>query len=392
VFDRLDFDRFHREDVPALLAKGNGKLGAPAAERLGAIAFVLPDERAWTYEVLDGEIAVRPGSEGARTVIRLDESAWSDFATEAHTTPGLLYAGLVKFDGEGGYDALDRWESALRALYSGRPIYDPSVVADIDLTKSFTLGDPDLAGYLARAGFAVLRGVFTGKEIASVSDEVERLRTRATIGDRRSWWAKNAAGDDVLCRLIYASLASDTIAEFAMDERFDRIMALAGTPLVRAVDRLDGVSVVIKNSAVVEGLSDLPWHRDCGLGGHPVLCPGFNIGVQLDRANADNGQLHFLAGSHESSGAAPTGMEEELPTVAVDTEPGDVTVHFGHVFHAAPPPLSPTAGRRALYVTCVSPQLFDVIGHEQGYNDVLFEASPDGNIASVDERLANASS
>ena len=392
MFERLDFDRFHLEEVPKLLAKGNGKLGAPAAEQLGAIAFVLPDGRAWTYEVVDGEIAVRPGSEGARTIIRLDEAAWSDFVTEAHTTPGLLYAGLVKFDGEGGYDALDRWEAALRALYAARPIYEPSTVTDLDLTQSFRLGDPDAATFLGRAGFALLRGVFDADEIATVSNEIERLRTKAEVGDRRSWWAKNASGEDVLCRLIYTSLVSDAVAEFAMDERFDQIMELAGTPLVRAVDRLDGVSVVIKNSAVVEGLSDLPWHRDCGLGGHPVLCPGFNIGVQLDHANANNGQLHFLAGSHESSGAAPTGKEADLPTVAIDTEPGDVTVHFGHVFHAAPPPLSPSAGRRAMYVTCVAPHLFEVIGHEQGYNDVLFDASPDGNIASVDERLANASS
>jgi ectoine hydroxylase-related dioxygenase (phytanoyl-CoA dioxygenase family) len=194
----------------------------------------------------------------------------------------------------------------------------------------------------------------------------------------------------VLCRLIYTSLVSEPLERFAMDDRFQQIMDLAGTPLVRALDRLDGVSVVIKNASVVEGLSDLPWHRDCGLGGHPLLCPGFNIGVQLDHANADNGQLHFLAGSHETSGAAPTGKEADLPTVAIDTEPGDVTVHFGHVFHAAPPPLSPTAGRRALYVTCVEQKLFDVIGREQGYNDVLFEATGDGHIASVDERLANA--
>jgi ectoine hydroxylase-related dioxygenase (phytanoyl-CoA dioxygenase family) len=263
-------------------------------------------------------------------------------------------------------------------------------MTDLDLTRSFRLGDPELATYLRRAGFAVVRGVFTADEVATVSDEIERLRTLATPGDRRSWWAKNAAGDDVLCRLIYTSLVSETIAGFAMGERFEKIMALAGTPLVRAVDRLDGVSVVIKNSAVVEGLSDLPWHRDCGLGGHPVLCPGFNIGVQLDHANADNGQLHFLAGSHESSGAAPSADDTDLPTIAIDTEPGDVTVHFGHVFHAAPPPLSPTAGRRALYVTCVEQKLFDVIGREQGYNDVLFEATADGHIASVDERLANA--
>jgi ectoine hydroxylase-related dioxygenase (phytanoyl-CoA dioxygenase family) len=139
---------------------------------------------------------------------------------------------------------------------------------------------------------------------------------------------------------------------------------------------------------VVEGLADLPWHRDCGLGGHPVLCPALNIGIQLDRADAENGQLHFLAGSHRSSGAPPAPGDDSLPVLAVETAPGDVTVHFGHVLHAAPPPTSPTAGRRALYVGFVPPALFDVIGPRQGYNDVLFTEQPDGHVASVDERLA----
>ena len=30
------------------------------------------------------------------------------------------------------------------------------------------------------------------------------------------------------------------------------------------------------------GLADLPWHRDCGMGGHPVKCPMLNVGIQLE--------------------------------------------------------------------------------------------------------------
>ena len=43
---------------------------------------------------------------------------------------------------------------------------------------------------------------------------------------------------------------------------------------------------MITNPGATEGLSDLPWHVDCGLGGHPVLCPTVNLGIQLDAANA----------------------------------------------------------------------------------------------------------
>ncbi|MCU1372730.1 MAG: hypothetical protein JWO68_16, partial [Actinomycetia bacterium] len=376
MFERLDFDEFHRTQVPARLAAGNGKLAAHAVHE--PIAFRLPDGRAWTFVPVEGDIEVRPGDDAA-TVVELDGDAWSDFVQEAHTSFGLLYAGALRFP-RGDFGGLDRWEPALRAVFHGRPLYDPSDLADIELARTFTLDDDpaDLGTFLHTTGFLHVRDVFAAAEIATVSDEVERLRRRATLDDRRSWWAKNEAGDDVCCRLIYTSLESARLGRLAGDDRLHRLAALAATPLIPVVDRLDGVSVVIKHPAVVEGLSDLPWHRDCGLGGHPVLCPTLNMGIQLDAADADNGQLHFLAGSHLSSCAPPGADVESLPVLAVDTRPGDVTVHFGHVLHAAPPPRSATAGRRALYVGFVSPELFGVIGPGQGYNDVLFTASTDG--------------
>jgi hypothetical protein len=387
MFERLDFDEFHRTQVPASLARGNGKLAARSVR--DGIAFRIPDGRAWRFERAGDDIAVCPGDEGAATVVELDEAAWSDFVQEAHTSFGLLYAGSLRFS-RGDFSGLDRWEPALRAVFEGRPLYDPSDVADLALARTFTLEDDpaELTSFLRRTGFLHVRGVFSTEEIAAVSAEVEVLRQQASVDDGRSWWATRADGVDVCCRLIYASLSSAVLGRLAGDERLRTLADLSGTPLMPVVDRLDGVSVVIKHPSVVEGLADLPWHRDCGLGGHPVLCPALNIGIQLDRADAQNGQLHFLAGSHLSSGAPPAPGDETLPVLAVETEPGDVTVHFGHVLHAAPPPSSPTAGRRALYVGFVPPALFDVIDSGQGYNDVLFTHQADGHVASVDERLA----
>jgi ectoine hydroxylase-related dioxygenase (phytanoyl-CoA dioxygenase family) len=138
-----------------------------------------------------------------------------------------------------------------------------------------------------------------------------------------------------------------------------------------ALDRSDGHSVVLKNADVVTGLSDLPWHRDCGLGGHPVTCPTLNIGIQLDAARAASGRLHFLAGSHRGSVHRSMLAQPDLPIMAVDTEPGDVTVHIGDVLHAAPPPEGTGPGRRALYLTFMPPRAFDVIGPGASYNDVI---------------------
>jgi ectoine hydroxylase-related dioxygenase (phytanoyl-CoA dioxygenase family) len=101
------------------------------------------------------------------------------------------------------------------------------------------------------------------------------------------------------------------------------------------------------------GLADLPWHRDCGMGGHSVKCPMLNVGIQLDAATAAAGRLHMIAGSHLGTSRLPQADEtDRLPTVAINTEPGDVTIHYGHTLHAAPPPRSAT---RPAVVRCTSP-------------------------------------
>lgn len=89
--------------------------------------------------------------------------------------------------------------------------------------------------------------------------------------------------------------------------------------------------------------------------------PLLNVGIQLDVATAAAGQLHLIAGSHLGTSPVPTDEQvARLPTTAITTEPGDVTVHYGHILHAEPPPTDRTAsGRRAIYVTFVPPLTFD---------------------------------
>lgn len=387
MFDRLDFDRFHGETLPRLV-RANGRLAGRAAQVTGPLAFRLPDGRAYTYGIGGDGVQVGPGDEDARTVVALTEAAWSDFVNEARTCFGLLYAGLVSFP-RGDFDALDRWEPALRGLFAGRPPYDPDAVSDLDLARSFLIDEADEAGeFLRRAGFVHVRGVFDEEEVAVVGAEVERMRRAARPTDGRSWWAKDSTGSDVCCRLIYASLSSGVLGAFVDDERLSRLAALGGVDVQPAPDRLDGVSVVLKNPAIVEGLSDLPWHRDCGLGGHPVLCPTLLIGVQLDAANAGSGQLSYLAGSHRTTGAPPAPGDRSLPVVGIDAGPGDVTIHFGHVLHVAPPPESSGAGRRTMYIGYSNPAAFDAVPAGRGYNDVLFTGLDDGHVLSPERRLA----
>jgi len=258
---------------------------------------------------------------------------------------------------------------------------------EVDLTKSFCLDDPfeEMQDFLHRVGFVHLRGVLDATEISALTSDVAVAVDRARPDDRKSWWT-TVDGREVCNRVNYLNEGSERIAALGADARFLDIAALGGPDLRDALDRLDGNGVVMKVPGSSGGLADLPWHRDCGMGGHPVKCPMLNVGIQLDAATAEAGQLHMIPGSHVGTSRLPSTREaENHPVVALTTEPGDVTVHFGHTLHSAPPPVDPqAAGRRALYLSFVPPLTFEMVGPGQGYNDVLFTRSA-GHVQHVDQ-------
>ena len=384
------FDAFHAGLAPAVAARGAGVVAEIGASH--RLSFTVGDS-SWTYAT-DGARLTVGRDDTADVAVALDEAAFGDLVHERWSIFGLLYANRLSIV-RGGLDAFARWEPALQHLWFDRSLYDDAarralVARDgspLQLSGSFTLADDDadIAHFLRTAGFAVVRAVFSAGEIAAFNAEVARLRAAATPDDGRSWWATDASGCEVCCRLTYVSERSSVFASMHDDPRIARLAALHGAPLRPSPDRLDGYSVVMKNPDVVRGLSDLPWHRDCGMGGHAVLCPSLNIGVQLDRADAANGQLRFLAGSHHHTNLpAVVDRHPDWPVVAVVAEPGDVTVHYAHVLHVAPPPTAPDASRKTLYVGFNNPAIFDVVPAGKGYNDVVFSHG-DGRVRSVEE-------
>ena len=347
-----------------------GRAAARDVRDAPAIAFAV-GSAAWRF-VPGGDVVRIDGGDDAPTLAVMDASAWSDFASERATGAGLLYGGRVRFE-RGGQAELERWEPALRALFDGRPIFDPAAdtVGGIDCAWSGTLDDADetLRRFLHATGYLHVRDVFARDEIARLRDAVEARQAAARPGDGRSWWATTSSGAQVLCRLIYLGLDVPAIAALNDDARLRRLASLAPEPLRPVSDRSDGHSVVIKNADVVAGLSDLPGHRDGGLGGHPLTGPTLNVGIQLDAATEATGRLCFVPGSwryscHRSDLA-------RAKTVAIDTEPGDVTVHFGDAMHAAPPPTGKGPGRRALYTGWMPARAYDAIPLGRSYNDVI---------------------
>jgi ectoine hydroxylase-related dioxygenase (phytanoyl-CoA dioxygenase family) len=393
-FGSIDFDTFHRDELPARLATRDRVFSDADLRHVRPIAFQLPDGRAYTYVPSGHTFSIEPGIDRADTVVALSPGDWCAFVWELQSCFALLYADRIATP-RGSFGQLVRWEPVLRVAFDGQSLYDvddPPAILDadgraLDVSRSFTLDDPDeeISDFLQRAGFVHLRQVLCEEEVAALRDDVERAVAAARPDDRRSWWT-TVEGREVCSRVNYLNEQSDRIASLSGDPRFLRIAALAGADLRDASDRLDGNGVVLKVPGATEGLADLPWHRDCGMGGHPIKCPLLNVGIQLDAASADAGQLLMIPGSHRGTSRLPGPHEvSRLPVVPLSTDPGDVTVHFGHTLHAATPPTDPDAlGRRALYLTFVPPITFEMIGPGQSSNDVLFTRD-EGRVRHVDQ-------
>ncbi len=400
-FETLDPVAYHRDVLPPSAA---GPLGARAARDLRGVAPLALeiDGRTWTYRTSESDpgpdaapeagshsgssaaaagLTIENGDRGASTVVALSRSSWSDLAQLLRTVPALMLAGELTFR-RGDFTHLARWEPALRAVYCGVPIYDP---ADADLTdlggrpldleRVFTAADDrdELGHFLARTGFLHMAGVISAAEIAELNAEVDRLAALARPGDGRSWWATDPGGDEVLCRLVYANLASPLIGGIEDDPRLRDLVALSGLDLQPAPDRMEGHAVLLKVPGKLQGLANIPWHIDCGLGGHPVLCPAIAIGVQLTAADADRGRIEAIAGSHGQT--CRYGFDQDLsaaPRVGIDTAAGDVTVHFADLMHASPPPRG-AGGRRVLYVSYYPSTLPEWIAPGQAVNDLVRE-------------------
>jgi ectoine hydroxylase-related dioxygenase (phytanoyl-CoA dioxygenase family) len=400
-FEELDFEEYHRVELPRLLRAGNGELAFAEAKRLGPLAFRMTDGGAYTYEAGPNGIEIVPGDETARSVFELSRESWQAVVHELETAPGLLYAGKVKCL-RGKAIRFVSWEPGLRAIYNGRPIFDPD---DFELTDrngdpqdpaaAFTLASDrdDMAHFLRTAGYLVVKNVFDSEEVASFQQAAAELRRAAVPGDRKSWWGKNAQGKEVLCRVMTARKMS-AFQGLYDDPRLTGLIELSDTKLKARVEGggYDGGTLIYKNPDMVEGLSNLPWHRDCGMGGHSLNCPLIISSVFVTPLNAGTGELRMLPGSWQGSCPPLDADDPHAPRgVSLAAEPGDVSLHYGDTMHAAPTPRrSDLETYRISALTAFSHEGAPASPRRGAYNDVLL-GRDDGQVehlADVAERSA----
>jgi phytanoyl-CoA dioxygenase PhyH len=172
-----------------------------------------------------------------------------------------------------------------------------------------------------------------------LSTDMDRALPLQSREDGRSWWAKTANGEDRCVRMEWFQDHSALVCELLESERFLRIGNL---PDCGHTARAEGnrIGALVKPIGVVEGISDVPWHKDCSLGMHSYRCCGLTCGISVTGADARSGQLRVVAGSHRALvQPAFVRSTSDLPVIDLPTETGDVTVHCSCTLHMAQPPV-----------------------------------------------------
>lgn len=387
-FSAIDFDAYHRVELPARLAAGRAAHVARATGGLGSLAIRVDDRRAYTYRPRPDGLDIIVGEADASTVLELGVEAWQGLVHELEAPAGLLYAGRVRCVRGNAVDFM-AWESGLRALYNGRPPYDPERLEltdragmrlDVNRTFSYGADRQDIADFLRVAGYLFVRAVFGADEVAGFLADAEELRREARQGDKLSWWGKNAAGETVLCRVTRGN-AKPHLGSLRSDTRILALKDLADERLVYKRGEGEGVAVIYKQPDMIEGLGNLPWHRDCGMGGHAVMCPTLVASVYLTEASPESGELCMLPGSKNAAFNAHDPVPRgDLRSAHFHALPGDVSLHYSDTVHAAPPPTARgrTNYRTSAVLTFARPDAYHHRG-QASYNDVLHQRA-DGQV------------
>ena len=145
-------------------------------------------------------------------------------------------------------------------------------------------------------------------------------------------------------RVLFFAEKSETLRALLADPRFAAIGDLPGEGHCFG----GGAEGLVKPLGIVRGLSDLPWHKDCGQGRHSYMCSGLTCGISVTGADRTSGALGVIAGSHRANTmSAGRDPRLDLPALALETRTGDVTVHCSDTLHRAHPPVD--RPRRVVY-------------------------------------------
>jgi hypothetical protein len=344
------------ELLPKLVA-AHGTIAAAGVRALGTGPLVVRvgDQR-FSVTTAGDALVVSTGAHDGGLAVSMDEDALSDVLQDLSSLAWANMMGRLRID-DGSLEDLARWDPIVRALRDGEPAYAPGLpeVRDrhgspLDLQHGFRLDDDpdDIGHFLAQAGYLHLRGVFTADEMAAVSSELDAAIDDAERDDGQSWWARTANGW-YPARILGFNRKSATLRELLRSPRFLALTSFVADDFVQGdVGGSDMAEGLLKKVGVVEGISDVSWHKDCGPGGHSYGCSGLTVGIQVTGADRRSGELGVMAASNRANiPGLHIADDFGLPRVSLPTEVGDCTIHCSCTMHMSRPPEA--AERRVVY-------------------------------------------
>ena len=374
---RLDARRFIEQTLPPAIAQ-HGSLAATACASYGLVSlgFVV-DGDSFTLVPTPTTMAVRPGTQDAVVIAEITPGAFSDLVQDVRSTLSFMTKGDIEI-ATGRLSQFIAWEPALRALLDGRTAHVPGPAdfldrsgRPLDLERSFGPADDraDLAHFLAEAGFALLRGWLDPQDMAHIDADITRALPTYAPGDGNSWWATLADGSKRCVRLQRFEEHSPTTRQMLDAPGWRSIASI----FADGHQAPTGIEALVKPIGVVEGISDVPWHRDCDLGGHSYDCAAMTCGISVTPSDEESGALLVVAGSHRAP-SPPFVIEPlGLPVVTLSTQPGDVTVHLSCTLHMATPPRR--GERRVMYTDFALPSRANNPGRAAKISDIR-ESAP----------------
>lgn len=313
---------------------------------------------AWTISTDAPAITVAAGDSG-QTQIQLNEADFSDYLNDLTTIEMLFNLGRVSLE-RGDRRSVSIWEVALRSLIDNVPMATTSTIpmqdrsgVPLDLTRSFSPDDDpsEMAHFLAEAGFLHLSGWLDADLMHEIAQDMEDAFATATKTDG-SWWVSLADGSETPARVLGFADRSAATRLLLEGEVMARVLGLTDDGYAPT----GNVEALQKPKAVVSGISDIPWHRDCDGGLHSYLCHSLTIGIQVTGAGPGSAQLGVIPGSHR----ARMPNVRYLPNLGgaepsfLTTATGDITIHASCLFHTALPPTE--YERKVIYAAYALPR------------------------------------
>lgn len=245
----------------------------------------------------------------------------------------------------------------------------------LPIDTRFELGDevtPDQREFLDHYGFLVFSRVARADELAAMLADIEAIQEQWLAEGRKKVngipiiVGRGADGGPFIQRLAFTSCFSPAIHDFARDPRLAPIRSLIGDN-TRVGDReKDGVVVNRYINSSGSAHARLGWHTDGLRDLFYLRMPKqmLNVGLHFDRVTRNDGGLRVIPGTHRQGfwdmlthKAYFVSHKPDPKEFTVETDPGDLTVHDGRLWHRVEG--SPYHGERSLRRTMYVPYLTD---------------------------------